>query len=157
METLIVTDHFMSLDYLKLLYSKKYESLQEQMQYNIIGTVIFFIVSLITLITTFNFLQIKSLSLIPLASLILISVSLIALFVNYIRYTVINKVIKGEYRIDEKFLKLVILKTKMEEQEEHYRSRNRKQSRRRTSTMNKNSKEINSNIIELSDNTRLSE
>ncbi len=32
------------------------------------------------------------------------------LIINFIRYTVINKVIRGEYKIDQKFLKLLVIK-----------------------------------------------
>lgn len=82
---------------------------------NIIGSALLLVIFLITLISTFTFLQNKNLNLIPLFSLFIVSISIIILVVNVIRYKVIKKIKAGEYQIDESFLKLYILKKYFEQ------------------------------------------
>jgi len=77
---------------------------------NIIGSILLLAFFLITLITTFTFLQNKNLNLIPLLSLFIVSISIIVLFVNAIRFKVLKKIEEGEYYLDDDFLKLYILK-----------------------------------------------
>ncbi len=105
-----MADHFSHLDYLKILFSQDYIKLKSQVKFNIIGCILLLIVFLVTLVATFTFLEFKSLSLIPLFSLFVISLSIVLLIINFIRFTVINKLIKGEYKIDHKFLKLLLIK-----------------------------------------------
>ena len=83
---------------------------------NIIGSFILLITFLITLISTFSFLQNKNLNLIPLVSLFIVSLSVIILVVNSIRYKVLNKLKVGEFIVDEDFLKLYILKKYFEKE-----------------------------------------
>jgi len=92
--------------------------LRSQVKFNIAGCVIVLIVFLTTLITTFTFLQNKALSLIPLLSLFIISFNTIALVFNIMRFKVVNNMIDGKLKLDLKFLKLLILKTLHDDQEE---------------------------------------
>jgi hypothetical protein len=72
-------------------------------------------VFLITLIATFSLLENKALSLIPLFSLFVVSISIMFLILNIFRYIIISRVISGEYEIDHNFLKLLIKKKHYEE------------------------------------------
>jgi len=83
---------------------------------NIYGSILILIIFLITLISTFTFLQNKNLNLIPLFSLFILSISIIALFVNAIRYKVLKKIEKGDYILDYEFLRLYILKKYFEQE-----------------------------------------
>ncbi len=84
---------------------------------NIFGSILLLVIFLITLISTFTFLQNINLNLIPLFSLFIVSISIILLIVNIIRYNVLKKVEKGEFIIDQDFLKLYILKKYFEKKE----------------------------------------
>ena len=66
------------------------------------------IFSVTVLITTFSFLEFKSLSFIPLCSLFVIAILIIYLILQVFRYSVINKVITKDYIIDHDFLNLII-------------------------------------------------
>ena len=83
---------------------------------NIFGSVLLLAIFLITLISTFTFLQNKNLNLIPLFSLFIVSISIIVLFVNTIRFKVLKKIEEGEYNLDYDFLKLYILKKFFEQE-----------------------------------------
>jgi hypothetical protein len=84
---------------------------------NIFGSILLLVIFLITLISTFTFLQNINLNLIPLFSLFIVSISIILLIVNIIRFNVLKKVEKGEFIIDQEFLKLYILKKYFEKKE----------------------------------------
>ncbi len=73
------------------------------------GVLIFF---LLLLIITFKYLEVSSLSMIPLISLFVITTALLILILNILRVKVINKVINKEYIINQKILKLYIYKNK---------------------------------------------
>jgi hypothetical protein len=109
--TKIVAEHFNSIPYLEMLYNFEFEGLRKQVSLNIIASVVLLLIFFVTLVSTFTFLEVKSLSLIPLLSIFVVAFAIICLAVNVIRYRVINKVINGDYKIDKKFLKLFILKT----------------------------------------------
>ena len=64
--------------------------------------------SLLVLVFTFSFLEFKSLSFIPLCSLFVVSIMTIFLILQGFRYSVINKVISEEYKIDRDFLILIM-------------------------------------------------
>lgn len=83
---------------------------------NIYGSVLLLVIFLITLISTFTFLQNKNLNLIPLFSLFIVSFSIIVLLVNVIRFKVLKKIGEGEYTLDDDFLKLYILKKYFEQE-----------------------------------------
>jgi len=83
---------------------------------NIFGSVFLLLIFLITLISTFTFLQNKNLNLIPLFSLFIVSISIIVLFVNFVRFKVLKKIEEGEYTLDYDFLKLYILKKYFEQE-----------------------------------------
>jgi hypothetical protein len=115
MDTLNIAEHFYDIEYLRILYNSQYKFLRDQIRSNIITSVIVFIIFFITLIATFTLLENKALSLIPLFSLFVLSVTLMFMILNIIRYNVITKVIEGEMKIDHHFLKLLILKKKHED------------------------------------------
>jgi hypothetical protein len=70
---------------------------------------------MITLLATFTLLENKALSLIPLFSLFVVSISIMFFILNVIRYRVIDGVINGEYIIDKRFLLLLIKKKNYED------------------------------------------
>jgi hypothetical protein len=125
-DTKNVLDHFYHIKYLKIIYNKDFEHLKSQVKFNIFGSVVLLLVFLITLIATFTFLNNKSLSLIPLTSLFIVSVSIVLLIINLIRYSVIKKIIKGEYVIDYNFLKLLIIKLIYEDYDYYIKNRREK-------------------------------
>jgi hypothetical protein len=93
---------------------------------NIFGSILLLVIFLITLVSTFTFLQNKNLNLIPLFSLFIVSISIIVLFVNAIRFKVLRKIEEGEYILDDDFFKLYILK-KYFEQENMFKMKNQKE------------------------------
>ena len=103
---------------MKLLNRNEYSELSSQVKLNIIVSLIIFISSIVTLISTFTFLQTRSLSFIPLVSIFASSVSVFLLIINVIRFNVIGKVIEGEYKIDPIFLKLLFCKLIIDEEEQ---------------------------------------
>lgn len=111
-QTKIVADHFYNVEYITLLNRNEYGKIKN----NLIGSLIIccIVLSFFTLIlgVTFRYLEVKSLSLIPLFSLIVITVALVLLIINIIRLNVINKVISGEYMIDQKYIYLYLYKIK---------------------------------------------
>jgi hypothetical protein len=117
-QTKIIVDHFYDLKYLKVIYEMDFFMLQSQVKLNILGSLFVLIVFSVTLVVTFSFLGNKALSLIPLCSLFIISISIVILIINVMRNKVIKKIISGEYKIDIKFLKLLILKV-IYDKEEH--------------------------------------
>jgi hypothetical protein len=111
-DTKIVIDHFNSIEYLKELDRGEYNLVRRTVLSWIIGLVITIVAFFTILIVTFRYLEVKSLSIIPLLSLIIITISLLVLVVNFSRLSVINKVITGTYKLDHRFLKLCIHRTK---------------------------------------------
>jgi hypothetical protein len=105
------------LEYLRIFFNKDIDILKKQIKMNIFGSILLLVIFLITLISTFTFLQNINLNLIPLFSLFIVSISIILLIVNIIRYNVLKKVEKGEFIIDQDFLKLYILKKYFEKKE----------------------------------------
>lgn len=94
-----------------------FKELKSQVSFNIIGSILLIVIFLITLISTFTFLESKILSLVPLFSLFIISISIVILVVNIMRYRVAERMIDGMLKLDIKFLKLLILKVMSEEDE----------------------------------------
>ena len=84
---------------------------------NLFGSAILLTIFLITLISTFTFLQNINLNFIPLFSLFIVSISIVFLIVNTIRFNVLKKVENGEFVIDDNFLRLYILKKYFEKKE----------------------------------------
>jgi hypothetical protein len=114
-DTQIVAEHFYDHSYLHILAEGQYTYLHSQIRINITTSFIITIVFLFTLIATFSLLENKALSLIPLFSLFVVSISIMFLILNIFRYLVISKVISREYEIDKSFLNLLIKKKHYEE------------------------------------------
>jgi len=108
----IVADHFYDIEYLNLFLKGDYEQIKKGLVKLIIFMFILFASFLVILIFTFKFLDRKSLSLIPIISLFIVTISITLLFINIARYKVINKVIEKEYIIDEKYIMLYIYQMK---------------------------------------------
>ena len=92
-----------------MLYRGEFDELKKKLfQLNIICCLLslFF---LCILLITFGYLQIKSLSFIPILSLLILAVSLVLMTLNLLRYNIIKKVISGEFKIDREFLRLLII------------------------------------------------
>jgi hypothetical protein len=108
----IVADHFYDLEYLNLILKGDYCQIKKTLIKLILcffGVFVFFFV---LLIFTFKYLETKSLSLIPIFSLFIVTISLLMLLINIARYIEISKVINKEYIIDEKYIMLYIYQMK---------------------------------------------
>lgn len=114
----IIVDHFYSRKYLTEIYEGNFLAVRKSLVWMLICLSILIAILLAILIITFTYLENKSLSLIPLFSLIIITILILFLTINIIRLKVINKFINQEYEIDRKFVYLCIYKLSIEEQED---------------------------------------
>jgi hypothetical protein len=121
-QTKIVVDHFQNISYLNSLYLKEYSVVKNKLITIIVTWILVFIFFFTILIVTFRYLEVKALSLIPLLSLFMITIAAFILIINGIRFIVINKVIRGEYYLDMKLLRLFIYQMKRSEEEEKEKS-----------------------------------
>jgi hypothetical protein len=110
--TIIVADHFYSINYLEQLADRNYTSVRNYLVIYIVICAGIFCGCLAVLIVTFKFLEIKSLSMIPLLSLIALTICAALFIIQIMRLMVINKVISGEYDISDSLLRLIIFKIK---------------------------------------------
>lgn len=108
----IVADHFYDLEYLNLILKGDYSEIKKTLIKLVICFFVVFVIFFVVLIFTFKYLEIKSLSLIPIFSLFIVTISLLMLLINIARYIVISKVINKEYIIDEKYIMLYIYQMK---------------------------------------------
>lgn len=117
--TKIIAEHFYNINDLLLLHNADYKRLKSNVIWKIIITIIIIVVISVILGITFNFLEIKSLSMIPLLSLIILTITLLFLIIYSIKLNIISKVINNEFQLEKRFLALYIYKLKrMEESEE---------------------------------------
>jgi hypothetical protein len=121
--TKIVVDHFNNMSYLKQLDNKEFGIIRGTILSWIIGFVVTIIFFFVILLVTFRYLEVKSLSIIPLFSLIIITCAILTLVINFSRLSVINKVIAGTYKIDHRFLKLCIHRAKKQFENEERNDR----------------------------------
>ena len=84
------------------------ETIQIRVKAIILISLICFVLSLVTLFYSFDFLSDQKYSFIPITAVFLISLSLIAIALYIIKYRVITSAIEGEIRIDKRLLKLII-------------------------------------------------
>ena len=103
-----LSDHFNSLYNLSLIYNGKLKQIQNKVKAIILGSIIIFVVSLVTMFYTFPLLSDQKYSFIPITSVFLISFSLITIALFMIKYRVIKEALVGEVEIDKKLLKLII-------------------------------------------------
>jgi hypothetical protein len=111
-DTKTVIDHFNHINYLKELNNQEFDAIRRTVLNWIIGLIITICFFFIILMVTFRYLEVKSLSIIPLFSLIIITCSILVVVINFSRLHIINKVISGEFKLDFRFIKLCIIKTK---------------------------------------------
>jgi len=110
LDTQTVIDHFNSIEYMNYLYKEEYTMIKEKIVCILVSQMFAFSFFLILLIITFRYLENKSLSIIPLISLIILTIILLFLIINFARLKIINKVIEGKYKLDLRFIKLNIHK-----------------------------------------------
>jgi hypothetical protein len=116
--TKMIVEHFYSKKYLKQLYEGNYSELKKSIVWILVALTIFIVVLVSILIVTFTFLENKSLSLIPLFTLIVITIIITFFIINIMRLRVIDKVINLDYEIDKKYVFLSIYKLLKEEKED---------------------------------------
>ena len=109
-DTKTVIDHFNSIEYMNYLYKEEYTMIKEKIICVLVSQMFAFSFFLILLIITFRYLEYKSLNIIPLISLIILTIILLFLIINFARLNIINKVIRGKYKLDLRFIKLNIHK-----------------------------------------------
>jgi hypothetical protein len=114
--TKIVADHFNNLTYLDWLLKADYKSVKKWVSLVLVFEIFLIILLFVVILMTFKYLEIKSLSLIPIFALMSMTVTLLFAIVSSTRLNIINKVISGEYEIDEKYLTLYIYQFKNSEE-----------------------------------------
>ena len=92
-----------------MLYRGEYDEIRKKIIQIMVICMVMCILFTSILLLTFNYLQIKGLSFIPIVSLLILAVSIVILVLNWIRLTIINRVISGEMIIDKEFLRLLII------------------------------------------------
>ena len=111
-QTVIVADHFYDVNYLEELAEKDYSTVKTSLIIYIVINAILFGAFFAVLVITFKFLSVKSLSMVPLISLIALTICAALFIIQIIRLNVINQLINGEYQINVGLLKLIIFKLK---------------------------------------------
>jgi len=116
--TKMIVEHFYSKEYLTELYEGRYYEIKKSVVWILISLSILIVLLLAILIITFTYLENKSLSLIPLFTLIVITIVITFFIINIKRLTVIEKLMNNEYEIDRKYVFLSIFKLLKEEKED---------------------------------------
>jgi len=116
--TKMIVEHFYNRQYLIYLYEGNFEAIKKSVVKILITLFIIILVLLTMLIITFSYLENKSLSLIPLFTLIIITIIITFFIINLKRLKVISKVIYKEYQIDRKYAFLSLFKLLKEEKAE---------------------------------------
>ena len=88
-----------------MLYYGNFKALKNKIIFNIILAGFSTIVFLAVLIFTFQLLEVKSLSSIPLVSLFIFTLSTLIFIINCLRLPILNKAISGEIKIDRDYIK----------------------------------------------------
>ena len=117
-QTKMIAEHFYNIEYLTKIYEENYEDLKRRLIYVLILLTILIIIFLSCIILTFSYLENKELSLIPLISLIILTIVFSLFLINILRLNVIEKIIDGKYNLDKKFIFLMLYKLKKEEMED---------------------------------------
>ena len=114
-----IVEHFYSPDYLINLLEGNYQEIKRSIMLIMVILTMVVVILCTVLVITFSYLENKSLSLIPLFTLIILTIVVMFLIINYMRLQVIGGVINNpEYEIDKKYVFLSIYKMKKEEQED---------------------------------------
>ena len=98
-----------------MLYRSDFTELRRKVIQLIVISIFISLFFLCLLIITFRYLQIKSLSIIPIFSLLILAGAIVILTLNFIRLNIVNSVISGDLKINKKFLRLLMICFKAEE------------------------------------------
>ena len=112
--TMFVAEHFLNEDYLQKLSKGDFKGVYKQKLFILIIWFAVLAVFSFVLGMTFKYLEITSLNLFPLFSLIIVTISISAIVINLIQLRVIYKCMKGDYEIDLDFMKLILYKMQNE-------------------------------------------
>ncbi len=100
-----------------MLYKGEYNKLSKEILFSMVTCLLVSILLSTLLFFTFGYLQIKSLSFIPILSLLVLAAFFVLLILNFLRYKVIKKVNTGLITIDREFLRLHIIAFKASREE----------------------------------------
>lgn len=114
----VLVDHFYNKEYLIEIYEGNYQAVKKSIIWILVWLSIFIVALIAILIVTFSYLEKPSLSMIPLFTLMILTVLVLFFAINIIRLSVIDKVINKEKEIDKKFVYLCIYKLNLEEKED---------------------------------------
>jgi hypothetical protein len=114
-QTKMITEHFYNIEELTDIYRGNYDYIKKTLTWNLVVYFIFIIISFTIIIITFSFLENKALSLIPLISLITCTLLICIFVLNALRLRMINNLIDGEYKIDRKYIFLILYRMKKEQ------------------------------------------
>ena len=112
--TMFVAEHFLNEDYLQKLSKGDFKGVYKQKLFILIIWFAVLAIFSFVLGMTFKYLEITSLNLFPLFSLIIVTISISAIVINFIQLRVIYKCMKGDYEIDLYFMKLILYKVQNE-------------------------------------------
>ncbi len=101
-----------------MLYKGEYNKLSKEILFSMVTCLMVSILLSTLLFFTFGYLQIKSLSFIPILSLLVLAAFFVLLILNFLRYKVIKKVNTGLITIDREFLRLHIIAFKASREEQ---------------------------------------
>lgn len=113
-QTKMITEHFYNIEDLSELYKGNYESIKNTLTWVLVVITILIVIFFTIIIITFSYLSNKGLSLIPLVSLILMTIFICFFVIYLLRLRMINIIINGEKKIDRKYIFLILYKLKKE-------------------------------------------
>lgn len=113
-ETKMICEHFYNIEDLTELYKGNYQKIKTTLSWVLVVISILLIIFSTVLIITFSYLENKALSLIPLLSLIIITVFICFFILYLLRLNMITKIINGQHKIDRKYIFLILYKLKKE-------------------------------------------
>jgi len=117
-QTKMIAEHFYNIDYLTKIYEENYEELKRRLIMVLILLTILLVIFFSCIVLTFSYLENKELALIPLISLIILTIVFALFLINILRLKVIEKIIEGKYTLDKKLIFLILYKLKKEEIED---------------------------------------
>lgn len=117
-QTQFVAEHFLDEDYLTNLAHLDFQAVKKSKLIILSIWIGVFAIFTFVLGMTFKYLEVTSMNLFPLFSLIIITIAFCFIILNIIQLCLICKCIKGNYQLDQKLMRLFLYKEKKQLQKE---------------------------------------
>lgn len=121
-QTQFVAEHFLDEEYLENLTRLDFQAVRKSKLIILSIWLGVFAIFAFVLGMTFKYLEVTSMNLFPLFSLIIITIAVCFIILNIIQLCLICKCIKGDYQIDQKLMKLFLFKERKQLQKEASKS-----------------------------------